>query len=289
MAPKRSSFNLSIADHEKARLEELALEFDQTWGDKPNVSKLIKAIARGKLRIATNHDWSRDRIDILNRILGWLKDNGQLDAALELAHLLLERSELSAPLRHEIQTWVDQPGAPWHLELDRYIHLQRPFRLIYQDAADRLWNFTVRHATLERHEDRQYLDCWCDETEGNRDIEALSHNWSLRLDRIPEEAVISRADGPWKPELSYVEVEFHLLHGLAFGYRSKTRADVAVDWLPDQQIKRIIRRIHNTFWFFREVRRYGADCIVLGPEEVRQRFAKDTLAMAAHYKSYAEE
>ncbi len=289
MPSKRSSFNLSIADHEKARLEELALEFDQTWGDNPNVSKLIKAIARGKLRLAANHDWSRDRIDILNRILGWLKDDGQLDAALELAHLLLERSELSAPLRHEIQAWVDQPSAPWRIELDRCIRLQRPFRLIYQDAADRLWNFTVRHATLERHEDRQYLDCWCDETEGNRDIDALKHNWSLRLDRIPEEAVISRANGHWKPEPSSIEVEFHLLHGLGFGYRSKTKADVIVAWLPDQQVKRVIRRIHNTFWFFREVRRYGADCIVIGPDEVRQRFAKDTVAMAAHYMPEAEK
>lgn len=288
MVRKRPSITLSITEHEKAELEQLALDFDQTWGERPNISKFIKAIARGKLRIAANHDWGRDRIDILNRILGWLKDDGQLDAALELAQLLLERSELSAPLRHEIQSWVDQPSAPWRVELDRCIRLQRPFRLIYQDAADRLLTFTVRHATLERHEDRQYLDCWCDETEGNQDIDALQHNWSLRLDRISEEAVISPADGHWQPELSHIEVEFHLLQGLAFGYHSKTKADVAVGWLPDQQIKRVVRRIHNTFWFFREVRRYGADCIVIGPEDVRQRFAQDALAMAAHYRDIAE-
>lgn len=285
MASKRSSFNLSIADHEKARLEELALEFDQTWGDNPNVSKLIKAIARGKLRLAANHDWSRDRIDILNRILGWLKDDGQLDAALELAHLLLERSELSAPLRHEIQSWVDKPSAPWRLDLDRCILRQRPFRLTYQDAADRIWNFTVRHATVERHEDRQYLDCWCDETEGNRDVEELSHNWSLRLDRIPEEAVISPAEGSWQPELSHIQVEFRLLQGLALGYRSKTKADLVNEWDPDTQERRVVRSITNTFWFFREVRRYGADCVVVGPEEVRDRFARDAVAMANHYSN----
>ena len=289
MASKRSSFNLSIADHEKARLEELALEFDQTWGDKPNVSKLIKAIARGKLRLAANHNWSRDRIDILNRILGWLKDDGQLDAALELAHLLLERSELSAPLRHEIQTWVDKPSTPWRLDLDRCILRQRPFRLTYQDAADRIWNFTVRHATIERHEDRQYLDCWCDETDGNRDVEELSHNWSLRLDRIPEEAVISPVEGSWQPELSQIQVEFRLLHGLALGYRSKTKADLVNEWNPDAQERRVVRSITNTFWFFREVRRYGADCVVVGPAEVRERFARDAVAMANHYSDTNNE
>lgn len=289
MSSKRSSFNLSIAEHEKARLEQLALEFEQTWGDKPNVSKLIKAIARGKLRLAANHDWSRDRIDTLNQILGWLKDNGKIPEATELARLLLERSELSDPLRYKIQTWVDKPGAPWRLDLERCIRLRRPFRLIYQDAAERLWTFTVRHAMIERHEDRQYLDCWCDETEGNQDVEALQHNWSLRLDRIPEEAVISRVDGHWQPELNHIQVEFHLLHGLALGYRSKTRADVTNEWLPDQQIRRVIRRIHNTFWFFREVRRYGADCVVIEPKEVRDRFADDIAVLFKRYCSSASE
>jgi hypothetical protein len=284
MTRKKRSITLSIEEHEKAQLEQLALEFDQTWGDNPNVSKLVKAIAQGKLRLAANHDWSRDRINLLTRVLGWLKDDGQLHAALELADLLLERSELSDPLRYDIQTCAANPSAPWRIEIDRCIRLQRPFQLIYQDAADRLWNFTVRHATLERHEDRQYLACWCDETAGNQDIGPLQHNWSLRLDRIPEEAVISRTDGHWQPELSYIQVEFHLLAGLALGYRSKTDADIENQWLPDQQIRRVVRRIHNTFWFFREVRRYGAECVVVGPAEVRDRFARDAIAMANHYR-----
>lgn len=283
MTRKKRSITLSIEEHEKAQLEQLALEFGQTWGDKPNVSKLVKAIAKGKLRLAANHDWSRDRMNTLNQILGWLKDEGQINAAMELAQLLLERSEISDPLRREIQSWVNKPSAPWRVDIDRCIRLQRPFCLTYQDAAERLWNFTIRHATIERHEERQYLDCWCDETEGNQDIDRLKHNWSLRLDRIPEEAAISRADGSWKPELTCIEVEFHLLNRLAFAYRSKKEADVENEWLPDRQIRRVVRRIHNTFWFCREVRCYGADCIVMKPEAVRSRFACDVVAMAQHY------
>lgn len=285
MPQKRSSITLSIEEHEKAQLEQLALDFDQTWGDKPNVSKLLKAIARGKLRLAANHDWSRDRIDTLNQILNWLKDAGQINEALELAQLLLDRSELSHPLRQEIQHWVNQPTAPWRTDLERCIRLHRPFKLIYQDAADRLWNFTVRHARIERHEDRQYLDCWCDETDGNQDIEALQHNRSLRLDRIPHETVIAPAEGQWQPELSHIQVEFHLMRGLALGYRTKTGADLTNEWLPEQQIRRVVRRIHNTFWFFREVRRYGSECVIVSPEAVRDRFKRELLATIEQYNA----
>lgn len=275
MVRKRSSITLSISAQEKAQLERLALDFGQTWGEHANVSKLIKAIASGKLRIAANHDWGRDRLDRLNRALNQLKDEGHFEEALELADLLLERSELSHPLRQEIQGWVNKPGSPWRVQLESFIRQGRPFRLAYQDAADRIWSFSVRFASIERHEDRQYLDCWCDRTESNQDIDALKHNWTLRLDRIPEEAVISPVEGTWQPGLNSVDVEFHLLNRLALGYRSKTKADLMSEWLPEQQVRRVVRRIHNTFWFFREIRRYGADCVIVGPDEVRDRFVTD--------------
>ncbi len=284
MLRKRSSITLSISEREKAQLEQLALEFGQTWGDNPNVSKLVKAIAQGKLLLAANHDWSRDRIDNLNRALNLLKDEGYLSEALAMAHLLLERSELNHPLRQEIQTWVDQPSAPWRIDIDRCIRQHRPFRLTYQDAADRLWNFTVRHAKIERHEDRQYLDCWCDETEGNQDVEALRHNWSLRLDRIPSEAVISPAEGHWQPELSHIEVEFLLLRSLAFGYRSKTKADLVNEWQPEVQQRRVVRRVSNTFWFLREVRRYGADCLISSPLDLREQLVQELKRWVEHYQ-----
>ncbi|PZO13164.1 MAG: WYL domain-containing protein [Leptolyngbya foveolarum] len=284
MPRKRSSITLSISADEKSQLERLALEFGQTWGDNPNVSKLIKAIAKQKIRLATNHDWQRDRIDILNRAMNQLKDEGYFGEAMELASLLLERSELSQPLRQEIQAWVDSPGLPWRRQLESYLRRDRPFRLAYQDAADRIWSFTVRHAKIERHEDRLYLDCWCDETAGNQDIEGLEPNWSLRLDRIPDEAVLSPVEGHWQLELGYVDIEFHLLNRLALGYRSKTEADLSSEWLPEQQVRRVVRRVRNTFWFFREVRRYGADCEIIGPQIVRDRFIQALTKTMQNYR-----
>jgi len=284
MPSKRSSITLSISAHEKARLEQLALDFGQTWGEKANVSKLIKAIAQNKLCLADNHDWSRDRIDTLARALNLLKDEGYASEALEIAHVLLSRGELSQPLRQEIQRWVDAPGELWRSQLEAYRQRQRPFRLAYQDAAEQIWSFTVRHVEIERHEDRIYLDCWCDETERNQDVDALKHNWSLRLDRIPDEAVISPVEGCWQPNLAYIEVEFYLFKRLAIGYRSKQSADIVVEWLPDQAVRRVVRRIHNTFWFFREVRRYGSDCRIVGPEDVRDRFVRDLKAAIQNYE-----
>ena len=48
---RKDSITLSLDDGDKESLEKLALEFGQTWGEKPNVSGLLKALAQGKLRI----------------------------------------------------------------------------------------------------------------------------------------------------------------------------------------------------------------------------------------------
>ena len=269
------SLTLSISDQEKAQLEQLALDFDQTWGDKPNISRLIKAIARGHLRVALNHDWSQERITILNQIRNHLIDAGHRTEALALAALLLERSELNHPLRQEIQRFVDQPTVPWRADIETSIRRQRPFCLTYQDTAGQIRNFSVRYAKVVTFEEREYLACWCDETADNQDLPELHHNWILRLDRIPEETVIGPLAGPWQPELAFLDVEIHLSGRLALAYRSKTGHDLVNQWDPDRQIRRVVRRINHSFWFLREIRRYGPDCLVHSPATLRDRVVMD--------------
>lgn len=53
MTRKGESITLSLTPEEKAELEQLALELGELWGDKPNVSQLIRAIAVGKYRIVS--------------------------------------------------------------------------------------------------------------------------------------------------------------------------------------------------------------------------------------------
>ncbi|WP_017326902.1 WYL domain-containing protein [Synechococcus sp. PCC 7336] len=271
MARKRSSITLSIAERDKAQLEQLALEFGQTWGDKPNISKLLKAIANHELHIAPNHDWSSDRLKALNLARKNLQDLGKTDEAKAIATLLLERSELkSIPLRQELEAFLQNPVPTWRTDIDRQIRQNQPFRLTYRDAADRPFSFTVHHAHIDRIEKREYLNCWCEETDGNQDIPALSHNWSLRLDRIPEAAIVT-CPRNWKSSLDTIDIEFELHRGLAFAYQAR-KEDRQSEWLDSPTRRKIVRKISSTFWFFREIFPYGEDCIILGPDNIREQF-----------------
>ncbi|MBD1930761.1 MULTISPECIES: WYL domain-containing protein [Cyanophyceae] len=282
MSRKGQSITLSISERDKAELEAIALELGMMWGDRPNISKLVEAIARRQLLIGHNNEWSETRIRALERAVSALTDIGQIEQAQIIANLLLERSELSLPLRREIERFLENLPPPWRLEIDRYIRRNSPFQLSYQDAAGRLWNFTVRHAKVTPHEKRQYLDCWCEETEGNLDIPELVHNWSLRLDRIQEAAVMPVA-GKWLPDLDRVEVEMHLSGGLAFAYKAKPE-DIANDWLADRQrVRRVVRKVSSSFWFIREVMQYAPDCVVVSPESVREQVKQKLRSLLEQY------
>lgn len=283
MSRKGKSITLSISERDKTELLTLAQEWGYLWGERANISGLIEAIARRQLKIAPNNNWSELRVKTLVKIVGILTDGGKIEEAKIIANLLLERSELSIPQRQKIEKFLDNLPPPWRLEIDTYIRRQQPFQLSYQDAASRLWNFTVCHAEINHREKREYLECWCEETEGNLDIPELMHNWSLRLDRIPEVAIVP-IDEKWLPSLDYIEVEMHLLRGLAFAYKSKSNDIIPPEWLEsDKRVRRVVRRVSNTFWFFREVLQYGGDCVVVSPEKLRSRIKEKLLETLEHY------
>jgi predicted DNA-binding transcriptional regulator YafY len=282
MSRKGQSITLSISERDKAELENLALEFGMMWGDRPNISKLIEAIARHHLTIGKNHDWSESRIRAIDRAMRVLADIGQNEQAKIIAQLLLERSELPIPLQTDIESFLGNLPPQWRLEIDRYILRQQPFQLSYQDAAQRVWNFTVRYAKVTPHEKRQYLDCWCEETQGNFDVEELQHNWSLRLDRIQDAAVLPIA-GEWRSGLAEIDVEMYLFAGLAFAYQPKPE-DITNEWLPDtRKVRRVVRRVSSTFWFIREVMQYAPDCVIVAPENVRSLIKEKLKTLCQHY------
>ena len=282
MSRKGQSITLSVSERDKAQLEAIALQFGMMWGDDPNISKLIKAIAQHELIVGKNHDWQDDRIRALHRSIGLLQDMGQIAQAEIIANLLLERSELSVPLRKEIEGFLNNSRPSWRLQVDHYILRQQPFQLAYQDAAERVFNFTVRYAQIVAHEKRQYLDCWCEESKDNQDVPELQHNWCFRLDRI-NEAAVTEITGKWYPNLDHIDVEMHILNNLAFAYQAKAE-DKLVEWIPDKpQVKRVIRHVSNTFWFIREIMQYSSDCIVVSPENVRSLIKQKLLAQCQNY------
>ncbi len=282
MGRKGQSITLSLSEREKHQLESLALELGCLWGDRPNISKLIKAIAQNQFRLAPNHNWSQERIQALNQARQLLIDQGQIDTATAIAELLLERADITIPLRLELENFLKTPIKPWRKAIDRYIQQRRPFQLTYQDPSGRLWKFSICYAEIRRHEKREYLDCWCEETEGNQDLPPLQHNWCLRLDRI-EDAAISPYSQPWRQELDIITVEFHLYEQLAFGYESKLN-DIHNEWHPELPKTRcVIRNITNTFWFIREILCYGKDCKIISPESVGNRLKNELRLLCQNY------
>lgn len=271
MSRKGQSITLSISKRDKAQLEELASKFGMLWGERPNISKLIEAIARHHLAIAPNHDWSKNRLEALVQSVRALTDTGKSAEALAIADLLLERSELSIPLRSEIERFKENPPPEWRVQIDNYILRNQPFQLSYQDATGKIWSFTVRHAEINTHERGEFLDCWCEETEGNLDVSELTNNWSLRLDRITEAAIMP-IKGQWRSTLAQIEVEVHIVERLAYAYQTKKNEDIVNEWLVDEQgVKRVVKQISNTYWFIREVLQNTPNIIVVSPESVRDR------------------
>ena len=282
MSRKGQSITLSVSERDKTQLEAIALQFGMKWGDDPNISKLIKAIAQHELIVSKNNDWQDSRIRALHRCISALTDIGQNEQGEIIANLLLERSELSVPLRKEIEGFLNNCRPSWRLQIDHYILRQQPFQLAYQDASERVFNFTVRYAKIRPHEKRLYLDCWCEETEGNLDIPELKHNWCFRLDGI-NEASVTEITQKWLNDLDQIDVEIHLLNRLAFAYQPKPE-DKIVEWIPDQpQVKKVIRRISNTFWFIREIMQYSSECIVVSPEDVRSRIKESLIKLCQNY------
>ncbi len=284
MTRKGSAITLSLQDPEKEALTELAQEFGMKWGDhKPNISKLIKAIAQRKLLISHNNDWPLARIHALLNSVKALTDLGQTSEAQLIVQLLLDRSELTIPLRDELTKALSNPLPPWRQKIDEFIFQQKPFRLTYRDATESEIRFTVLYGEIRSIEKRQYLACQCIESEHNQDVSGLQHNWFLRLDRI-QEAIVVPMNEKWEKGLETILVEFHLTGRLAFAYEQKPLDLEVTDLEVEQATKRVVRQISSTFWFFREIFPYGEDCEIIGPVEVRNRFAQKVQHLSGKYK-----
>lgn len=274
MTRKGQSITLSIKDREKKALETLAANLGYTWGDKPNISKLIAAIANQKLSIAINHDWTTQQIESLEQARQLLIDLGKIPEAETIARLLQQRSELTIPLRNEIDKFLQTPQPTWRKNIENAINRRQPFQLTYQDAADRQFSFTILHGQLRLLENHQYLVCTCQETEGNEDIPELQNNWTFRLDRI-QEAVVNPVKLPWQPQIDQITVQFEVYGRLVFnygktGYKSDDLSLGEIEGNPPQRT--ITRNVFSTFWFFRDIAPYWDNCQIIAPESVRTHF-----------------
>jgi hypothetical protein len=280
---KGESITLSISERDKTQLEEIAIELGMKWGNRPNISKLVEAIARKQIQISKNNDWASDRIESLARTYRLMLDYGELEKAQIIAHLLLERSEINNPLRREIEKFLDKPPEIWRHTIDLYIKQQQPFHLQYLDAAEHPHQFAIYHAKIANHDKRQYLDCWCQDIATSDTIPALQHNRSLRLDRIPPETAITPINGKWRSQLDHILVTFNLSGNLAFAYVPREE-DKSNTWLnSNPPTRQITRKISNTFWFYREILPYADNCEIIDPKDIRQNFLEKVRSLYQKY------
>lgn len=282
MSRKGQSITLSVSERDKEQLLAIARELGMMWGDRPNISQLVEAIARRQLLIAPNNDWSESRIKALETARRALVDLGKAEEAKEIAQLLSDRSELSIPFRAEIENFLNNSLPAWRQQVDNFIRREQTFRLSYRDAADRLWAYTVLHARIVPIEKGQYLVCLTEESEGNQDVGGLLQNWTLRLDRIQQAAVVA-LNKPWEKDLARISIEFHLFGRLAFAYERKPEDEFVSELEGDPPHRRVIRKIFNTFWFFREIAPYWEDCVIVSPDSVRDRFKHKQLKLSHAY------
>ncbi|MGL4377223.1 MAG: WYL domain-containing protein, partial [Microcoleaceae cyanobacterium] len=107
----------------------------------------------------------------------------------------------------------------------------------------------------------------------------LIHNRCLRFDRIKS---IVPIEGHWRKEgLNTVQVYLHFYGGMVKAYESKPK-DIRNEVIGE--VRQVVRAISNPFWLIREIFRYGKDCEIVSPDNVRQHFQRELKAMRDRYQ-----
>jgi predicted DNA-binding transcriptional regulator YafY len=289
--PQEEMTTLMLRKSDRERLTALALELGYRWGERGNATRLIEAVARAEVPLSrTQSSWTADRIEALLQAYRALVETGQTAHAQVMRELLLERPELGPLERAQLEAAAALDTAETVARLRSFIESRQPFCLSYQDAAENWFEFTILYADIVFRERRQYLECWVEGATGGLDVEALASNRTLRIDRIPNPAIVPLPDKQWRSAgLDTIEVELHLFDRLMHTYEPKM-GDFRDEWgvIAGQNVRRVWRRISNSFWFAREVFVYGPECVVVSPDMLRQRIASQVEKTWTRYRSMSE-
>jgi hypothetical protein len=274
-----SDFRIVLDSVYQQILEDIALQLGYTWGARGNVRALVEAIARGSIAVAGSTAFSAQQQQVLGRATIAALDRGEWQDALALGAVFKTLPIKDEGLRALVGAKLEPLQRAWVNNVFAAIEQHQSFKLSYQDAAGRVFTFNVCGAQFVAYEQRTYLDCWCLETEGNKDLPQLQHNWSLRLDRITDAETVPLKE-KWR-SLDSITIEMVLSGGLAYAYQPR-QEDTLIEIIDE--IKRVKRRITNTFWFVREVLAYGPDAQVIAPIELHDRIYQKFIDAAKQYE-----
>lgn len=71
---KHESITLSLSLEHKAELEKIAVEFGCLWGEKPNISGLLKAIADGELLLSRSNKPAKQKRTLIKDAINSIQD-----------------------------------------------------------------------------------------------------------------------------------------------------------------------------------------------------------------------
>ena len=74
MTRKQESITLSLSLEHKAELEKLSLEFGCLWGEKPNVSALLKAVADGEILLSKSDKPAKQKRALIKDAIASIQD-----------------------------------------------------------------------------------------------------------------------------------------------------------------------------------------------------------------------
>lgn len=270
MSRKSEVITLSIQPGTREKLEQIADRLNLYWGDRPSLSGLLNAIAKGEVETERPFRLINHQVKALEAVVKLLVDSGQIEFANSIVELLLEKGELEAPLQHQLINQIAHESEGWRKAIDDRLSQQKPFLLVYENSQKEQDFFNVCYGEITFHEKRFYLDAWCYEVNDNADISELKHNRCLRLDRIKN---ILHSQYKWRTEgLDYLEVYLHFYKGLIKAYEKKLE-DIDVKDEGDKLV--VIRKVSNPFWLIREILPYGQNCEIVSPPIVREKFIEE--------------
>lgn len=74
VSKKQESITLSLSLEHKASLEQLSVEFGYLWGDRPNISSLLKAIADGEILLSKSGKPDKKERKIIKDAIASIQD-----------------------------------------------------------------------------------------------------------------------------------------------------------------------------------------------------------------------
>lgn len=290
MPRKKETITLSIPPGTKEQLEAIASRLNILWGKEPSVSGLIVAIAQQQLEVGKPFTLDSAQVKALQQATKILSDSGQIAEAQTIVGLLLERGNLETPQRQLLMQQANQFAEAWRIIVDQHRNNQQPFLLLYRDAQERELEYTVRYAEISFEEKRFYLQIWCEETEDikNTDFPELIHNRCLRLDRIK---AIVPTSGQWREQgMEHLKVYLHFRRGMVKAYEPRN-VDISdeVVVVGEEKVRQVVRWVSNPFWLIREVLKYGEDCVVVSPQNVRSLVKTKLISLCRQYDLEIQE